>query len=119
MIFSNPKIDVKCNRKISDIIGDTHVKNINLIYVNTGRESSLDVDSVLVRVGLEPKTEYLNNTISLDKKRQILVNENMETEVPGIFSTGDICHDSAMQFVTAVGDGATVAIYAQKYLQKN
>ena len=43
----------------------------------------------------------------------------METPVPGIFAAGDIRHNSARQAITAAGDGATAAIYAQKYLTEN
>lgn len=116
-IFSNPKIDAKCETKIKRITGDTKVRKIDLFDVKTKRESSMDVDGVLIRVGLDPNTEYLKNIVTLDSKKQILVNDQMETEVPGIFAAGDIRHNSPMQFATAVGDGATAAISAQKYLQ--
>ena len=40
----------------------------------------------------------------------------METEVPGVFATGDIRHNSGRQAITAAGDGATAAIFAEEYL---
>lgn len=117
-VSSNPKIEVMCNTKIEKIIGNEQVTGINTVDVKTGRERSLDVDGVLIRVGLNPNTAYLEGTIPLDNNRQILVNENMETEIVGIFAAGDIRHNSPVYCATAVGDGATAAISVQKYLRR-
>lgn len=116
-LYSNPKIDVKCGTKIERITGDTKVRKIDLFDVKNNSASSLDVDGVLICIGLEPNTDYLQNIVPLDSRRQIMVNDRMETDVLGIFAAGDIRHNSPMQFSTAVGDGATAAISAQKYLQ--
>jgi len=40
----------------------------------------------------------------------------METEIPGILAAGDIRQNSARQAIAAAGDGATAAIYAEKFL---
>jgi thioredoxin reductase len=45
-----------------------------------------------------------------------LLVEKMETEIPGIFAAGDIRHNSAQQAITAAGDGATAAIYAERFI---
>lgn len=117
-VFSNPKINVICDTKIERIIGDQQVKAIKIVNGKTGYESTLEVDGVLIRVGLDPNTSYLKDTVLLNEKGQILVNENMETNIQGIFAAGDIRSQSPMQFATAVGDGATAAISIQKYLQR-
>ena len=64
------------------------------------------MDGVLVHVGLDPVTDYLEGVVPLDKQRQVVVNEWMETEIPGIFAAGDIRSQSPGQVSTAVGDGA-------------
>jgi len=114
--FSNPKIEVRCGSKIETIIGDEQVKALDLLDIQTGERSTLQVDGILVHIGVEPNTDYLNGIVPLDRQGYILVNEKMETEIPGVFAAGDIRHNSAMQIATAVGDGATAAISAGRYL---
>lgn len=115
--FSDPKIDITCGSKIEAICGDNQVKSLDVIDIETGERSSIAVDGILVHVGVEANTEYLKGSVPLDEKGQILVNEKMETEIPGIFAAGDIRHNSLMQITTAVGDGATAALSLEKYLE--
>jgi thioredoxin reductase (NADPH) len=70
-------------------------------------------------VGTSPDTEYVKGIVPLDESGYIITNEKMETPVPGILAAGDIRHNSARQAITAAGDGATAAIYAQKYLTES
>ena len=77
------------------------------------------VDGVFVSVGTNPDTEYLRGILPLDESGYIITNEKMETAIPGILAAGDIRYNSARQAITAAGDGATAAIYAQKYLTEN
>lgn len=114
--FSNPKIEIKCGSKIEAIIGDERVKALDLLDIQTGKKSTLEVDGVLVLIGLEPNTDYLSGIVPLDSKGHILVNEKMETKIPGVFAAGDIRYNSAMQIATAVGDGATAALSASQFL---
>jgi alkyl hydroperoxide reductase subunit AhpF len=74
------------------------------------------VDGLLVRVGLVPNTAYLRGTLPLDSVGQVMVDDRMETGVQGIFAAGDVRHNSSMQIVTAVSDGATAAMQSLKYL---
>ena len=116
-LFSNPKIETKCGVKIEAIRGDSQVKAIDIVDVQTGQRSALEADGVLVWVGLEANTDYLRDTLPLNERGQIIVSGEMETQIAGIFAAGDIRHNSPMQITTAVGDGATAALSAEKYLR--
>ncbi|GAH80556.1 unnamed protein product, partial [marine sediment metagenome] len=48
----------------------------------------------------------------------VITDDKMGTNVPGIFAAGDARHNSARQAITAAGDGATAAFYAEKFLGK-
>ena len=115
--FSNPKIETRCGVKIEAIRGDEGVKALDLLDAQTGQRSVLEAEGILVHVGVEANTDYLRGTMPLDRRGQISVNEKMETEIAGIFTAGDIRHNSPMQIATAVGDGATAALSAGKYLR--
>jgi thioredoxin reductase (NADPH) len=113
----NPKIEVRRNTRVESIIGESNIEGIEIASNDTGKET-LKVDGVLVHVGLDPNTGYLEGVVHLDGQKQVVVNEFMETEIPGVFAAGDIRIGSPRQVSTAVGDGATAAIAAQRYLQK-
>ena len=79
---------------------------------------TLDVEGVLVHIGLDPNTSYLEGIIPLNEEERVDVCSDMGSEVPYIFAAGDIRSGSPGQVVTAVGDGATAAISAQRLLQQ-
>jgi thioredoxin reductase (NADPH) len=116
--FAEPKLEVRCNEKVLKIVGHERVEAVETAQTVTGRIETLNVNGVLVHVGIEPNTEYLDGTISLDNGRHIQVNSKLETEIPSIVAAGDIRHDSPWQVAAAVGDGAIAAITVQKFLQK-
>jgi len=117
-VAENPKMEVHCGVKVEAIVGDSQVEAIELLKEGNGQKETLKVDGVLVHIGLDPNTDYLEGIVPLDSQGQIVVNEWMETEVPGIFAVGDIRSNSPRQVVAAVGDGATAGIAAQRFLQK-
>jgi len=116
--FSEPKIEFLWNTVVEEIEGKDTVKRLKLRQVITGEKPVLDVSGVFVSVGHTPGTDYLRGVLPLDATGCIATNERMETEIPGIFAAGDIRLNSARQAITAAGDGATAAIYAEKFISR-
>jgi len=114
--FSEPKIEFLWNTVVDQIEGEDLVERIKLHEVKMGEKSALNVAGIFISIGLKPNTDYLKGILPLDPAGYIITNDKMETGVPGIFAAGDICHDSARQAITAAGDGATAAIYAEEFL---
>lgn len=114
--FARPKIEFLWDTVVESIGGDGQVRELGLRNVKTGTESKLEVSGIFVAVGLRPNTGYLEGVVALSQEGFILVNDQMETGVPGIFAAGDIRAGSARQVSSAVGDGATAAISAERYL---
>jgi len=114
---TNPKIEILCGMRVESILGSDKVEAIELIDQAGSRREKIKADGVLVHIGLDPNTEYLDGIVPLDGQGQIIVSSKMETEVPYIFSAGDIRSGSPRQVAAAVGDGAIAAISAERLLQ--
>ena len=114
--FSESKIEFLWNTIVKEIEGGDLVQRTRLRQVKTGEEFTLDISGIFISVGLTPNTDYLRDILPLDATGCIITNDRMETEIPGIFVAGDIRHNSALQAITAAGDGATAAIYAEKFI---
>jgi thioredoxin reductase (NADPH) len=114
-VKNNPKIEVHVGTVVEAINGQDKVEAIELA---TGKKKEvLRVDGVLVHVGVEPNTGFLEGIVPLDEHGQVIVNVRMESEVPYILAAGDIRSGSPLQVVAAVGDGATAGITAEKILE--
>ena len=115
--LANSKIKIRCGTRIEAITGDDQVKELKLFNVLTNERTTLPVDGILIRIGLDPDTGYLKGLLSLDSEGYVVVNEQMETSVPGMSAAGDIRHGSARQIATAVGDGVTAALSADRLIK--
>ena len=118
-VKSEPKIDFLWDSIVTGVEGAENVERIKLLDIKTGRISVKEVSGVFIAVGTSPDTEYIKGIVPLDESGYIITNEKMETAIPGVLAAGDIRHNSARQAITAAGDGATAAIYAQKYLTES
>ena len=65
-----------------------------------------------------PLTSPFEDLGILNENGYIVTNEEMETDIPGIFAAGDVREKSLRQIVTATGDGSLAAQNAQGYLEK-
>ena len=115
--LANPKIKICCRTRIEAITGDDQVRGLELINLSSSERTTLPVGGILIRIGLEPNTNYLKDLLSMDGEGFVLVNEELETSISGIFAAGDIRHGSARQIAAAVGDGVTAAISADRLIK--
>jgi thioredoxin reductase (NADPH) len=117
--FANPKMEFVWNTVVTEILGDETVTGVRLHNRQTGEDSAMDVAAVFIFIGQHPNTDFLRGLVSMDEGGHVLVNEWMETELPGLYAAGDARQNAARQVVTSAGDGATAAIAAERYLSSN
>ncbi|MFC1903366.1 thioredoxin-disulfide reductase [Chloroflexota bacterium] len=114
--LADPKIEFLWNTVVEAIEGKDMVERLRLRNVQNDEKSTLDVSGIFVTVGSKPNTEYLKGIVPLADNGTIITNDKMETGTPGILAAGDIRANSIRQVIAAAGDGATAAIYAEKFI---
>ena len=114
--LNNEKIQVHWNSIVKDIKGDEKVQQIILTDTKTNEETSLDMGGVFVAIGHEPNTELFKDQLELDENGYIILKNNTQTSIEGIFSAGDVHDHRYRQAVTAAGYGCMAAIDVDKYL---
>mgnify|MGYP000512739087 CR=1 FL=1 len=116
--FKNEKIEFIWNSIVKGIKGDPMVQEVLLEDVKTGEQRTLSVDGLFVAIGWEPNTGIVKDLLKLDDQGYIITDENMQTDIPGLFAAGDVRKKPLRQVVTAVADGAIAAVSAEKYLDR-
>ncbi|MGL4981950.1 MAG: thioredoxin-disulfide reductase [Treponemataceae bacterium] len=115
-VMENPKIDIKFSTIPLAIKGETAVTSIQLKDIKTDREYDVAVDGVFIFVGMIPQTNLVE-LLKKDENGFVLTDENMKTNIDGIFCAGDVRSKSFRQIVTAASDGAIAAHSASHYIQ--
>ena len=115
--LASPKIKFLWNSIVQEIKGDSTVRSINVKNVKTGEIKEVETEGVFLFVGLVPRTQFLKGVVQMDEAGYILTNEDCETSTKGIFAVGDCRKKLLRQIATAVGDGATAAFAAEKFLE--
>ena len=118
-LFANPKIEVIWNAVVERVEGDEQglVKSLALRNVMTGEASELAVTGMFVFVGFRPNTGIIDAHVDHDDMGYLRTDENMQTNLRGLFAAGDVRSQLTRQVTTAVGDATTAAIAAEKYLK--
>ncbi|MCS7002957.1 MAG: thioredoxin-disulfide reductase [Dehalococcoidia bacterium] len=118
-VFSNPKIDIRWDSVVESINGAEGVTGVTVRNVKTGERSELAVNGVFIFIGYRPNTGFLNGCVTLDPSGYILTDEEMRTNLPGVFAAGDVRQKSLRQITTAVADGSIAAMNVDKYLKEH
>lgn len=114
--FANPKINF-----IYDTEPRSFEKNGNILEVatenlKTGEKSILKADGIFIFVGMKPNTDLFNDTLAYDDWGYVKANEDMETNIKGVYVVGDLRSKKYRQITTAVADGTIAAIAVTKEL---
>lgn len=117
-VLRHKKMKFLWNTVVEKISGDKFVTTLILKNIKSGESLSLPVSGIFVAIGQTPNSVAFAGTVHIDKTGEIITNELMTTSIPGIFAAGDIRKNSARQVSTAVGDGATAALSAFKYVRE-
>lgn len=116
--LNHPKIKFLWNSVVQEIKGDSVVRAVVVKNVKTGEVKEVETEGAFLFIGLMPRTQFLKELVQLDEAGYIVTNENCEASIKGIFAAGDCRKKLLRQISTSVGDGATAAFAAEKYLEE-
>ncbi len=117
----NEKISFLLNYTVEEIKGDSEVKELVLKNTKTNELKLIknDDDSpigVFVYIGNIPQTDLFKEQIKLENG-YIPTDEDMKTNVKGVFAVGDTRVKKIRQMVTAASDGCIASEIANKYIE--
>lgn len=115
-VQNNPKIEILYNWDLVNVEGDIFVNKAVIKNTKTGEEKEIALDGVFGYVGTEPKTDLFKDYIKLAKGGYIPTDENMQTNIKGVYAAGDVREKQFRQITTAVSDGTIAALAAEKYI---
>lgn len=115
-VQNNPKIEIMYNWDLVNVEGDMFVNKAVIKNTKTGEEKEIALDGVFGYVGTEPKTDLFKDYIKLAKGGYIPTDENMQTNIKGVYAAGDVREKQFRQITTAVSDGTIAALAAEKYI---
>ena len=113
----NPKISVRLNKEVVDVLGDEVVNGIRLRDTVTGEESELAADGLFLAIGYKPNTDVFRDWLEVDDQGYLVVHDETHSKVDGVFIAGDVHDHRYRQAVTAAGDGCKAAIDAERWLE--
>lgn len=113
---SLPNVTIITNALTSEITGDRTVNGIEYIDAVTKEKHHVALDGVFIQIGLLPNTEFLEGSVQLNERGEIVTDRNGATDIDGVFAAGDCANSAYKQIVISIGAGATAALSAFDYL---
>jgi len=119
--FANDKVEFFWDTVVEELHGDGILSSMTVKNVKTGETRLVEADEedgmfgVFGFIGTLPNSALFEGMVDMDWG-YIKTNDDMETNIPGVFAAGDIRVKSFRQVVTAAADGAIAAHQVEKYL---
>jgi thioredoxin reductase (NADPH) len=117
--LANPKMEFYWNTVVDSYEGGERLERVNLKNLKTGEIIPIDCYTCFLFIGFIPNTDIYKGIINMTSKGYILTNENMETNVHGVYAAGDVRERFLRQVATCVGDAATAGVMAEKYIAES
>ena len=114
---NNPKIEFIMESELRGFYGNGNLEKVSIEHLPSGKISELSVNGTFIFVGYLPNTETLDGLVELNDRKEIIVDTDMKTNIPGVFAAGDCIVKRYRQVTTAVADGTIASLSAAEYLR--
>ena len=116
-LLQNPKVIFFAGSILKEILGEQSVRAARFIRMDGGEEEIAISAAFLYLQGGKPITDFLQGQLELSPNGCILVNNELQTALPGVFAAGDVLCNHIKQVVIAAGEGARAAMAVEKVLR--
>ena len=115
-VLNHPKMSVMLDSSIVSFNANSTGKLESVTIAHGGSETRHDTAGAFVFIGLDPNTDFLDDSLEVDARGFLVTDQMFRTNADGIFAAGDVRSGSTKQIASAVGEGAGVAIQIRYYL---
>lgn len=116
--LANPKINVRWNTVVDDLVGDAVLEAAVLRSTVTGDTETVPFSGLFVAIGHRPNTSLFENQLDMNDAGYIATRApSSATNVAGVFACGDVQDDQYRQAITSAGSGCIAAIDAERFLE--
>lgn len=117
-VFNHPKIEVLLNEDLVEAKGNVFLEAITTKNAKTEELSNFEVSAVFGCIGNQPRTDVVKEYLKLNEQGYIITDEDMQTNINGVYAAGDVRQKKYRQITTAVADGTIALLNAEKYILK-
>lgn len=118
-VFDRENIEIIWNSTVAEIVAEDQVEGLILQDTVDNSEKQIQIDGLFVAIGIVPNSDLIKGKLKLSEAGFVIADENMNTDIPGVFVAGDLRNKMLWQLVTAAADGALAATSAQNYIVEN
>ncbi len=110
------KVEFFLGYDVKEIVGKGFVEKLVIRNRESGEIVEKPVRGVFVEIGLIPNSEFCDGFLKLNQWKEIIVDSSCQTDVSGVYASGDVTDVPEKQIIVAAGEGAKASLGAYQYL---
>lgn len=114
---NNPKVHFLMEQDIREFVGTDNLEKVIVAHKRTGEVTEIPAEGAFIFIGYVPNTDMFKGQVALNDRGEVIADESMQTNVPGVYAAGDSRVKRYRQITTAVADGSIAAMSATEYLR--
>lgn len=111
----NPKIDFLMESRITGFKGGNSLEYATIENLKSGEIYDKKIDGTFIFIGYVPNSEPLKGIVEINDWGEVVVDDQYQTDIKGVFAGGDLIPKRFRQITTAVADGTNAALFALEY----
>jgi thioredoxin reductase (NADPH) len=117
-VTTKENIEVIWDSNLLEVTGESMVDGIKVKNKKTEEERLVPLSGVFIAVGIIPESDFVKDLIKVSDDGYVLIDDQLQTNIPGVFAAGDVRKKLLRQIVTATSDGAICVTSIERYLNE-